>query len=73
MKFHSPEVALYLYKFIIRLCIEYCYHVWAGAPSSYLGLFHKLEKWINKTVGPSLAASLKLLPHWGNKASLSLY
>ena len=33
MKFLSPEVALYLYKSTIRPFMEYCYHVWAGAPS----------------------------------------
>ena len=33
IKFLSPEVVLYLYKSIIRLCMEYCCHVWAGAPS----------------------------------------
>ena len=27
MKFLSPEVALYLYKSTIRLCMEYCCHV----------------------------------------------
>ena len=33
-KFLSPGVALwYLYKSTIRSCIEYCCHVWAGAPS----------------------------------------
>ena len=32
MKFHSPEVALYLYKSTIQPCIEYCIHVWVGAP-----------------------------------------
>ena len=36
MKFLSPEVALYLYKSIIRSCMEYSCHVWAGAPSCYL-------------------------------------
>ena len=30
MKFLSPEAALYLYKSIIRPCMEYCCHVWAG-------------------------------------------
>ena len=34
MKFHSPEVALYLYKSTIWPCMEYC-HSWAGAPSYY--------------------------------------
>ena len=33
MKFLSPEVALYLFKSTIRLCMKYCCHVWAGAPS----------------------------------------
>ena len=33
MNFLSPEVALYLYKSPIRPCMEYCCHVWAGAPS----------------------------------------
>ena len=44
MKFLSPEVALYLYKSTIRPCIEYCCHVWAGAPSCYLDLLDKLQK-----------------------------
>ena len=38
MRFLSPEVALYLYKSTIQQCIEYCCHVWAGAPSCYLEL-----------------------------------
>ena len=36
MKFPSPEVALYAYKFTTLPCMEYCYHVWAGAPNCYL-------------------------------------
>ena len=42
MKFLSPEVALYLYKSTICPCMEYCCHVWAGAPSCYLDLLDKL-------------------------------
>ena len=38
MKFLSPEVPLYLCKSTIHPCIEYCCHVWAGAPGCYLGL-----------------------------------
>ena len=63
MKFLSPEVALYLYKSTIRPCIEYCCHIWAGAPSYYLELLEKLQKPICKTVGPSLAAYLEPLAH----------
>ena len=63
MKFLSPEVALYLYKSTIRPCMEYCCHVWGGAPSCYLELLDKLQKQICWTVGPSLAASLEPLAH----------
>ena len=44
IKFLSPEVALYLYKSTICPCMEYCCHVWAGAPSCYLELLDKLQK-----------------------------
>ena len=73
MKFPSPEVALYLYKSTIRPCMEYCCHVWAGAPSYYLELLDKLQKQICRTVGPSLAASLEPSAHRRNVASLSLF
>ena len=73
MKFLSPEVALYLYKSTIRPCMEYCCHVWAGAPSCYLELLDKLQKQICRIVGPSLAASLEPLAHCWNVASLSLF
>ena len=52
MKFLSPEVALYLYKSTICSCMEYCCHVWAGAPSCYLELLDKLQKRICRTTGP---------------------
>ena len=73
MKFLSPEVALYLYKSTIHPCMEYCCHVWAGAPSCYLELLDKLQKLICRTVGPSLAASLEPLAHCRNVTSLSLF
>ena len=69
MKFLSPVVSLYLYKFTIRSCMEYCCHVWAGAPSCYLELLDKLQKQICRTIGPSLAASLEPLAHCQNVAS----
>ena len=73
MKFLSPEVPLYLYKSTIRPCMEYCCHVWAGAPSCYLELLDKLQKQICRTVDPSLAACLESLAHRRNVASLSLF
>ena len=66
MKFLSPEVALYLYKSTICLCMEYCCHVWAGAPSCYLELLDKPQKRICRTVGLSLAASLEPLAYCRN-------
>ena len=38
LKFLSPGVAQCLYKSIIRPCMEYCCHVWEGAPSFCLEL-----------------------------------
>ena len=73
MKFLSPEVALYLYKSTICPCMEYCCHIWAGAPSCYLDLLDKLQKRICRIVGPSLAVSLEPLAHRQNVASLSLF
>ena len=61
MKFLSPVVALYLYKSTIRPYMEYCCHVWAGTPSCYLEFIDKLQKRICRTVGLSLAATLKRL------------
>ena len=73
IKFLSPEVALYLYKPTIRPCMEYCCHMWAGAPSCYLELSDKLQKQICRTDGPSLPVSLEPLAHRRNVASLSLF
>ena len=63
MKFLSLEVALDLYKSTIRPCMEYCCHVWTGAPSCYLEFLDKLQKWICRTVGVSLVASLEHLTY----------
>ena len=73
MKLLSPEVALYLYKSTIWPCMEYCCHIWAGAPSCYLELLDKLHKQICRTNGPSLAASLEPFALHQNVASLSLF
>ena len=73
MKFLSPEVALYRYKFSICSCMEYCCHVWAGASNCYLKLLDKLQKRICRIVGLLLAASLEPLAHLRNVANLSLF
>ena len=73
VKFLSLEITLYLYKYTIRRCMEYCRHVWAGAPSCYLELLDKLQKRIYRIVGPLLAASFEPLAHYRNVASVSLF
>ena len=73
VKFLSPEITLYLYKSTTGPCMEYCCHVWAGAPGCYLDLLDKLQKRICSNVGPSLATSLEPLAHCRNVASLSLF
>ena len=50
--------------------MEYCCHVWAGAPSCYLESLDKLQKRICRAVVSSLAASLV---ECQNVACLSLF
>ena len=69
----SSEVGLYLYKSIIQLWREYCFHVWAGASSYYLEIFDKLQKRICRTISSSLASSLEPFAHRRNAASLSIF
>ena len=73
MKFLSLEVAMYLNKSTLCPCLEYCCHIWTGAPSCYLELLDKLQKQICRTVGLSLAAFLEPLAHQQNMFSLSLF
>ena len=61
--FLSPEIALHVYKSTIWSCIECYCHVWADAPNCHLELLDKLQKWVWRTVGNSLAVSLKPLAH----------
>ena len=61
MKFLSPEVALYLYKSTIHPCMEYCCHVWAGAPSYYLEL---LASYKNEYTGLLVVHLLLLWNPW---------
>ena len=44
-----------------------------GDPSCYLKLLGELEKWIYRTVGPSLGTCIESLAHCCNVASLSLF
>ena len=64
LSFHSA-----LFHMKTRVFLKY----FVGVCSSYLELLDKLQKWIYRTVGPSLAASLEPLAHLQNVASLSLF
>ena len=48
--------------------MEYCCHVWAGAPSCYLEMLEKLQKRICRGI-----VCLEPLPHRRNVASLNLF
>ena len=61
MKFLSPEVVLYLYKSIIRSCMEYCCHIWAGAPSCYLEYYTSYK---NEYAGLLVLHLLLVLNPW---------
>ena len=54
MKVLSSEVALYLYKSTICPYMEYCFHVWAGAPWHYLELLE-----VNMQVGICLEKNMQ--------------
>ena len=73
MKFLSPEVVPYLHKSTMCPCMEYFFHVRAGAPSCCLKLLDKLQKWLCRTVSPSLPTSLEPLAHCQNVVGLSLF
>ena len=63
MKFLSPEVVLYLYKSTIGRAWNTVVMSGLVAPSCYLELLDKLQKWTCRAVGSSLAASLEPLAH----------
>ena len=73
MKFLCSVAALHLHKSAIQSCMEYCCHIWAGAPSCYLKLLDKLQKRIWITVGHSLAPSLEPMAHCWNVTSLNVF
>ena len=69
----SPEVILHLYKSLIRPCMEYCCHIWAGASVSMLNMLDRIQRRVIYMVGPKLSSNLQSLSHRRNVASLSLF
>ena len=73
-RFLTPETILHLYKSTIWPCMEYCSHLWAGAPKSQgLNLLDRVQKRIVNLVGSELSANLQPLSHRRDVASLSLF
>ena len=62
-RFLTPEAILHLYKSTICPCIEYCCHIWVGAPASCLDLLDKIQKCVIDLVGT----------HCHDVASMSLF
>ena len=73
MKFLFSDVAFYLYKAALRTCIECCCYVRAGYSSYYLDIWSKLQKWICRTIGPSIAATLETLAYCQSVVRLSFF
>jgi len=71
--FLSPESILYIYKSTIRPAMEYCCHLWAGAPTTSLDSLDRIQRRIVNIVGPELSSDLHPLSHRRNVASLSLF
>ena len=60
----SPSQLWTIYKSQIRPSLEYCYHIWGGAPKSSLHLLDRVQsKAIRLINNPSLTNSLQSLSH----------
>ena len=72
-RYLTPESILYLYKATIRPVMEYCCHLWAGAPKTHLQLLDRVEKRAKNLIGQPLANELLPLSVRRDVASLSLF
>ena len=73
-RFLTPESILYMYKFTIRPCIEYCSHIWRGAPRSHgLDLLDRVQKRVVSLVGSRFSSDLQAMSNRMDFVSLSLF
>ena len=72
-RYLPPESMLYLYKSTIRPLMEYCCHLWAGAPKTHLQLLDRVEKRVKNLIGQPLANELLPLSVRRDVAFLSLF
>ena len=74
MSFFSSSHLLSIYKSQIRPSLEYCSHVWGGAPKSTLCLLNKVQsKAIRLINNPNLTKSLQPLSHRHLVGDLSIF
>ena len=72
--YFSPSQLLTVYKSQIRPSLEYCSHVWGGAPKSSLHLLDRVQsKAIRLINNPNLTSSLQSLSHRRLVADLSIF
>ena len=57
---HS-EVIFYLYKSTVRPLMEYCCHLWAGAPSTHLRPLERVERRVLNLIGQTFSEKLQPL------------
>ena len=69
----QPQSILYFYKSTIRPLMEYCCHLWVGAPQTHPNLFDQVEKRTKNLIGQPLANQLLLLSATRDVASLNLF
>ena len=72
-RYLPPQSILYLYKSTIRPLMEYCCHLWAGAPKTHLRLLDRVEKRAKNLIGQQLSGELQPLSVRRDVASLSLF
>ena len=73
-EFFSSSHLLTIYKSQIRPSLEYCSHVWGGAPKSTLCLLDKVQfKAIRLTNKPNATLSLQPLSHCRLVGDLSIF
>ena len=72
-RFLHPETILYLYKSTVRPIMEYCCHLWAGAPRTHLYPLDRVERRVKNLVGQDASEKLEPLSVRRDVASLSLF
>ena len=65
MNFLSEDVHC-IYKSTILTCMEYCSNIGARAFDCFVGTLNKLQKWLYRVAGPTVAVFLEPLAHRRN-------